>query len=51
MTQAIDKFLVDHGFECQELRNIRHRSILYLAILTAALSAFTFFSLAIAAWT
>lgn len=51
MTQAIDKFLVEHGFECQEIRTIRHRSILYLAILTAALSALTFFSLAIVAWT
>lgn len=51
MTQAIDKFLVGYGFECQELKNIRHRSILYLAILTAALSALTFFNLAIAAWT
>ena len=50
MTLTIDKLLVDHGFECQELRNIPHRSILYVAITTTALFAVTFFSLGIAAW-
>jgi len=51
VTQTIDRFLVNHGFEDRELKDIKYRSVLYQAILITGLAAFTFFSLAIAAWT
>jgi hypothetical protein len=51
MTQTIDKFLVDHGFEEQELKDIKYRSVLYHAILLMSAFTITFTGLAIAAWT
>ncbi len=51
MTDTIDKFLVGHGFECQELNGIKHRTLLYLAIIITSLSAIAVSGLALAAWT
>ena len=51
MTQTIDKFLIDHGFEEQELKSLKHRSILYHAILFMSAFTLTFTGLAVAAWT
>jgi len=51
MTQVIDQFLVQSGFECEELRRIKYRSFLYLAISITASVAMAFSSLALMAWT
>jgi len=50
MTKSIDTFLIDHGFEADELARIKHRNFLYLAIITVSFLAVTFVSLAANAW-
>ena len=51
MTYKIDTFLVGRGFECQEIKDIKHRSGLYLGIFIAGVFAITFLGLALTAWT
>ena len=51
MTHKIDRFLIGHGFEAKELGQLRHRPVLYAAIIAMAGTSILFFGLAIAAWT
>jgi hypothetical protein len=42
---------MEHGFEEQELKDIKHRSVLYHATIFMGLVTVVFSSLAVAAWT
>lgn len=50
MTKSIDKFLVDHGFDGEELAAVKYRPMLYPAIILAGLTALIFISLIALNW-
>ena len=50
MTQSIDTFLINHGFEAEDLCSVQHRPALYSAIIIAGLSASLFAVLAVQVW-
>jgi hypothetical protein len=50
MTHTIDNFLIRHGFEAVDVSSVKHRNLLYVAIIAMSLCALTFSSLAAQAW-
>jgi len=47
MTQYIDTFLINNGFDGSELAEIKYRSIIYPILIMTGLMALTFLGLAI----